>query len=201
MDFRSAPQLPPSPLSPLLSSTCALSCAREPSQALCRQSLPHSFPCRRGGRGSSAQSPATRHHLSRSSLQIFPLYFQRLPRCSTRNPFLFMFLHCCPGVAPPPSNRHTKNLLAWSSGFCSVPRRARHVGGRISSCSGGFIPPSCGQPSPLISQVWLVGKGGPGRAARRVSLPLGVLTSLPTLVVASKKLFQKEVRQPARVVA
>ena len=73
--------------------------------------------------------------------------------------------------------------------------------GRISSCSGGFIPPSCGQPSPLISQVWLVGKGGPGRAARRVSLPLGVLTSLPTLVIASKKLFQKEVRQPARVVA
>ena len=31
-----------------------------------------------------------------------PLYFQSLPRCSSRNPFPFMLLHCCPGVVPPP---------------------------------------------------------------------------------------------------
>ena len=33
-----------------------------------------------------------------------PLYFQPLPGCSTRNPLVFMLLHCCPGVVwvPPP---------------------------------------------------------------------------------------------------
>ena len=29
------------------------------------------------------------------------LCFQQLPRCSSRNPFPFKLLHCCPGVAPP----------------------------------------------------------------------------------------------------
>src|SRR5215470_16716358 len=28
----------------------------------------------------------------------FPLCFQQLPGCSSRNPFLFMVLHCCRGA-------------------------------------------------------------------------------------------------------
>jgi len=31
---------------------------------------------------------------------LLPLCFQSLPGCSSRNPFLFTLLHCCPGVAP-----------------------------------------------------------------------------------------------------
>ncbi len=33
----------------------------------------------------------------RSSPTLLPLCFQSLPRCSSRNPFLFMLLHCCRG--------------------------------------------------------------------------------------------------------
>jgi hypothetical protein len=54
-------------------------------------------------------------HIPRHSCTFI---FNDLTCCSSRNPFFFKLLHCCPGVYPPRRNMQT---LQRASGLCYLP--------------------------------------------------------------------------------
>src|SRR5690348_6668604 len=64
------------------------------------------FPPRR----QRLNQPAPPHPVATTAANLH-LCFQSLPGCSSRNSFLFKFLHCCPGVGIPPRSATLKFYL------------------------------------------------------------------------------------------
>ena len=132
------------------------------------------------------RSPRVTHHFRRPSFvgANLPLCFQALVGCSPRNPFLFMFLHGCPGVvggqAWKASSRPHKVLFQESLHSLStfVPRIRRSRARGFS-----YFPPVTSHESPGTSLVLL----GFPRSSGAVSCELSAVDSANSCRMRSYK--------------